>query len=195
MDDAAIPVPLWPDAAPPPDARLIVIGLPTAPDAPRERTRLQVRRVLREVLAARLSLRFDNVPLQTTPGRAPRLAAPFAHIGLSFAHEAGLSLLAISFDGAVGVDLTPLSAVPQDWPGVARDYFGPAIAERLLRIADDGAVAAFAAEWSAMEARRKCAGMALVEWQGNASLPPTSTSPLALPPGWVGSLARPFSAA
>lgn len=195
MDDATISVPLWPDAALPPDARLIVIGLPTSPDAPRERSRLQLRRVLREVLTARLGLTLDVVPLHTTPGCAPGLRAPYAHIGLSFAHEAGLSLLAISFDGTVGVDLTPLSAVPPDWADVARDYLGPGVTERLGRIADDRAAAAFAAEWSAMEARRKCAGLALAEWQGDAALPPMFATPLALPSGWVGSLARPFSVA
>lgn len=192
MDDAAIPVPLWPDAAPAADARWFVIGVPTAPEAPRERARLQLRRVARELLAPRLGLAADAVPLLSAPGHPLCLAAPHAHIGLSAAHEPGLSLLAIDFDGAVGVDLMALASLPADWPRVAHDYLGPARAAQICAVPAAARDAAFLQAWTNLEARFKLRGEALREWlpgDGDESGGGDSL-PLALPPGFVGTLVR-----
>lgn len=191
---AMIPVPLWPCAVYD-QARLLVFGVPLPPDTPRERARLQLRRVLRAVLAARLALAPEQLMLPRQPGRRPRLAPPHDGIGLSLAHAPGLSLLAIHLDGPVGIDLLRTAALPADWQQLARDYLGPARTRQLAALPPEHAAPAFAGHWAALEALLKCHGQPLAEWRDETErrLAACVLRPLALPGDWLGSVVLPGS--
>lgn len=173
--------------------RPVVLALPTAEGAPRERARLQMRRVARKVLGRLLAMPPDQVQLRSPPGHPVQLVASSQNIGLSFAHESGLSLLALRLDGPVGVDLLARHHVPEDWPVLAGAYFGPRTASQLAAVCPSDGKDAFARAWVSLEARLKCLGLPLTEWQGGiaARLDACTVVPVGLPEGWVGALAWP----
>lgn len=180
-----VPVCAWPAQQPPAEASCFVLALTLAPTLPRAQARLAVRRAACEALAARLGLApcVLQTQLEAAPGQAPRFAG--LPVGLSFSHEAGLSLVALNLAGAVGVDLLR-EACPPDWQAVARDYLGPAALARLLT----GKGAGFAQAWAAHEARLKLQGLALREWPPSPSLDrQIQSQDLALPDGFAGNVA------
>jgi 4'-phosphopantetheinyl transferase len=158
----------------------------------RDEARHLVRQALREHLPPWLGT--DAVDLITTPGQAPRLAPPHQGVGVSIAHEAGLSLVALHRHGPVGVDLMHPVDMP-DALDVARDHMGPEVAQALAKaMANRSATEhaqAFALAWTAYEARLKCLGLPLQEWQAemDKDLQTCQVQPLALPHGLVGHLA------
>ncbi|MBB4842462.1 4'-phosphopantetheinyl transferase [Paucibacter oligotrophus] len=180
------PVYLWPQQQPEPAAKAFVLALALPPTLPRPQARLALRQALREALAPRLGLAAAELPLETGPGLAPRLLGH--RVGISFSHEAGLSLAAVNLLGPVGVDLLREEAAPPDWQAVARDYLGPQACAR-MRPQD------FGPAWAAHEARLKFHGRGLSEWQAGMAEPAwlaaCQCQALRLPPGWVGSLALP----
>ena len=92
------------------------------------------RRLLRHHLAALLGLRGELVPLHSPPAAPPRLAGGLGHVSLS--HSGGQLLLAWS-PAPIGVDLE-WSLRPLQAAGLARRFFPPEEAERLLALpADD----------------------------------------------------------
>lgn len=197
MPGAPLAVALWQPGGPLPetagDLWLAAVGTPF--DTRRDPARQAVRQLLREALGRRFGCPPDAVPLRSAPGRAPRVEGR-PEIGLSISHEPGLSLAAIGWTGPVGVDLLALPAEPpwqDEIPALARDYLGPADAARLFALPAGERPRAFAAAWSAHEACLKCLGMALAEWSPARAeaLATCATRTLALPAGYVGSLARP----
>ena len=176
-----------------PDHGLILVAIDTPPTAPREIARQRVRTALRTILAPLLGCPPEAVPLRTAPGQAPQLAQD-NRIGLSISHEPGLSLLAVRRDGAVGIDLVRISAIP-DRLAVARDYLGPRQAAYLATLPETEQAAAFARAWSAHEAGLKCLGLALVEWSpaSEARLAGCRYAEIDLPAPWMASVAWPQS--
>lgn len=89
---------------------------------------------------------------------------------VSFSHEVGASLLAWSTSGAVGVDLVDLDglarASQQELTATASLYLGPdaAAAVAAAPLAPASRLA-FALRWCSLEARLKCLGLELDEWQ------------------------------
>ena len=74
-----------------------------------------------------------------------------------------MSVAALRRSGAVGVDI--LRIVPAfDWQPVARDYLGPLALRRIASQPTPDQPLAFAREWTRMQARLKCLGLALQEW-------------------------------
>jgi 4'-phosphopantetheinyl transferase len=191
MDHQPIPALLWPVESIAWGNQPVVLAVPTVMGTPRERTRLQVRRVVREVLSRLLALAPEQVELQGRPGHPLRFAAPLQEMGLSFAHESGLSLVAIRPDGPVGVDLMHRHQVPDDWPVLARDYLGPYVAAQLGAFAPEDGKGAFAHFWVSLEARLKCLGFPLDEWRIETAdrLTACTVAPVVLPAGWIGALA------
>lgn len=189
MNDAPAPIPVsfWPAEAVDPNASVFVLALRLDPALPRPQARAQLRAALRAALAARLGWPAEDITLNAAPGQAPRLEGPgkSAGIGLSFSHEAGLSLAAVNLRGPVGLDVVR-NETPPDWQAVAQDYLGPAVTAGLQ--AQD-----FPAAWAAHEARLKYHGQALREWRADQapSLAACQGYALGLPPGWVGCLALP----
>lgn len=179
---ASFPVYHWPACKPAPEQRVFVLALlGAAPGRPEARA--AARLVARQALAAQLGLALDAVQLHAPPGQAPQILGR-PEIGISFSHEAGLSLVAVNLDGPVGVDVLAAEA-PPDWAAVAHDYLGPQIL----------GAAGFASAWAALEARLKCCGLDLREWSAERETRLQAASlalPLVLPCGadaWVGALA------
>lgn len=171
---------------------LWTLQVPTPLSTLRDEARRLVRQALREHLPAWLGT--DAVDLITTPGQAPCLAPPHQGVGVSIAHEAGLSLVALHRHGPVGVDLMHPIDMP-DALDVARDHLGPEVAQALAKaLANRPATEhakAFALAWTAHEARLKCLGLPLQEWQAEMDkvLQTCQVQPLALPHGLEGHLA------
>ncbi len=165
---------------------LLIVAIETPHTPIRDTARRLVRTVLREILG--------DVELISTPGQAIRLARADSPIGISVSHESGLSLLAVNFSGPVGIDLLRIQDDP-DWASqiqaLASDYLGPKVARQMTDQAAQGRMRSFAQAWAAHEARLKCQGLALAEWSSKleASLAECCAQPLALPAGYVGSLA------
>ncbi|QRM18361.1 4'-phosphopantetheinyl transferase superfamily protein [Dechloromonas sp. TW-R-39-2] len=162
---------------------LIVIAVDTPETPIRDTARQRLRQALSEVLAEQ---GIDH-RLIAEAGRPLRLER-HPEIGLSCTHEPGLSLVAIHFNGPVGIDLMRLDAGLPDTTEIrqlASDYLGPGMAQRLL--ADPQA---FAATWTAHEASLKCLGLALEEWTPALAerLAQCHCMQLALPASHVGTL-------
>jgi len=191
MSQQPISALLWPAEAVVWENRRVVLAVPTAESSPRERTRLQVRRVVREALSRLFAVTPEQIELHCKPGRAPQLGAPLPEAGLSFAHEDGLSLVAIRLDGPVGVDVMHRRQIPNDWPALARDYFAPRSAAQLFALSPEDGKYAFALSWVSLEAQLKCLGLPLDEWRSEKSdqFNACHVAPVVLPDGWIGALA------
>lgn len=148
----------------------------------------------------------EQLVLHGTPGQPPWLQhPPLSGVGgaacfpartfLSFSHQPGYALAALSRTGPVGVDLMRVEALP-DWRELADDYLSPEVSRRLAGLPPDGRDRAFAVAWTCLEAGLKCLGQPLTEWTPvlAARLAALHTLPLDLPAGWVGTLAVPDAA-
>ena len=174
------------DGAPVGGVRVIAVaGQPDRPAA-----RAAIRSALQAALADFCGAPPAQVRVHTAPGRAPHALVGAARVGLSISHDEGLSVAAIRMQGAVGVDVMRIVDAP-DSTAVARDYLGPDAARALAALPAPARAAAFARAWSAHEARLKCLGLALAEWNPAlaAALATCSVRMLALPPGYAGALA------
>ncbi|WP_374514693.1 4'-phosphopantetheinyl transferase superfamily protein [Niveibacterium sp.] len=182
------PVHAWPLQGPPPTARCVVLALDLPAVVPRVDARAAVRAAARDYIAMHLGAAPESMALLTQPGSAPRVAGHA--IGLSFSHEPGCSLIAVNWDGAVGVDLMRVT-LPEDWAAVARDYLGPDAAAQIAAATPAQRAEAFSQAWTRLEAGLKLRGEALREWRTGAAPGGFRCSPLALAAGYVGTLALP----
>lgn len=198
MGDVRLTVRTWPGALPASrsDDGLLVISIQTADSNIRADARQQLRAALPQVLGQWLGMAPHALAIHAEAGRAPRVVLAATgktlDVACSFSHEAGLSLAALHLHGEVGVDLMRVRPLP-DWAAVARDYLGPAVAAALQPLPPDQRDRAFAKAWTAREAGLKCLGLALSEWSADDEAPRTAIRrlELALPPGWVGTVAMP----
>lgn len=199
MTDAPITVLMWPAGAALQalcvTKDVVVIGITTADTTDRTAARTQVRSAIIDVVSALIDCDPALLHLTNTPGQAPTLtgAANAMHIGVSIAHEAGMSVAAINLHGRIGIDIVQMVSIiaaTSDWPQMAQDYLGPAAAARISSTETAERARRFAAEWTAQEARLKCVGHGLVEWNAApASIAQLQVRPLDLPPQWIGALA------
>lgn len=192
---APLAVPFWQPGAACPAAtgELWLAAVATPYTTQRDAARRAVRELLHMALGRRLACPPDAVALRSAPGEALRVEGR-PDIGLSVSHEAGLSLAAIHWAGPVGIDLLALPEAPvwqDDLARLAGDYLGPAAAARLGALPADERRPGFAAAWTAHEARLKYLGIGLAEWQPalDRRLAACPVRPLALPAGYVGSVA------
>lgn len=162
---------LWPGPTPAPQDGLFTILIRT--DGQRDAARRAIRLAAREVLAAVLGVRADDIAITSAPGTPPRilLAGRISHIGCSFSHDANYALAAFNLHGAIGADLMQVQDIP-DWQAVARDYLGPVVVAALQSAADRPH--AFTQAWTQREAALKCHAQQISEWQ--ADLPGQSIS-------------------
>ncbi|MGK5010586.1 4'-phosphopantetheinyl transferase family protein [Janthinobacterium sp. MDB2-8] len=140
---------------------VLVIGV--AAVLPRTEARQRIRAAMRAAAAQWLNLAIDAITLESMPGQPPRLLLAGRAAGLSFSHDEGLSLAAISLHGAVGIDVMRVQEIP-DWANLARDYLGPQVAQELAACPAALRPAALAQAWTAREAALKCTGLQLMEW-------------------------------
>jgi 4'-phosphopantetheinyl transferase len=187
-----VPVRWWKagQGLPPALPKLVVIGV----DGQGERgaARRTIRAAALAALAAMTGLAPARILLNEAPGRAPYalLDGDESKAALSISHDGALSLAAIRLDGAVGIDVMRMVDFP-DWQAVADDYLGPSTAAALSALAPERRAATFARAWSEREARLKCLGMQLAEWDmvSEQRLAVCACLPLDLPDGYVGTLA------
>ena len=181
---APVTVHWWPFAALSAPDGIVVIGVEGDGDRPRARVR--VREAIHDSL---LALTGTAVTLHGDAGEAPwAIGADGRRIGLSISHEGALSIAAIHLHGSVGVDMLH-AQLPADALAVALDYLGPAAAQALTVAAPDARPTVFATAWTEHEARLKCLGIDLGEWNDNPLLAACRVVPLALPAGLIGTLA------
>jgi 4'-phosphopantetheinyl transferase len=161
--------------------------------APRAAARQQVRLALREVLAAHFSCSPAEIELFSQPGQALQLGGAQHNIGLSVSHEPGMSLAAIHLNGAVGVDLMAIGSIPptSEIHALAHDYLGLRIAQPIADLPNEQQGKAFAEAWTEFEARLKCLGENLTEWNPakEKKLATCTKHALQTPDGYVGALA------
>jgi 4'-phosphopantetheinyl transferase len=194
MADAAAPVAVsWWSAGqdfPPGLADPAVVGVDG--QAGRAAARRTIREALLVALAAASGLPPARIALYAAPGEAPfaLLDNGARRAWLSISHDGELSLAAISLAGEVGIDVTRVVDFP-DWHAVARDYLGPSIAAHLSSLPAAERPLAFARAWSEREARLKCLGIQLAEWDAGLErrLAACRCLALDLPETYVGWLA------
>lgn len=163
---------------------VIVIGVEGDGDRPTARVR--IREAIHDAL---LALTGESVTLYGEAGEAPwAIDSAGKRIGLSISHEGALSIAAINLSGAIGVDMLH-TQLPHDALAVTLDYLGPDAAQALTVAAPEQRPAAFATAWTDHEARIKCLGIDLGEWDDNPALAICTVSPLDLPEGLIGTLA------
>ena len=174
----------WPFTALAGPDGVVVIGIEGDGDRPRARVR--IREAIHDAL---LLLTGEAVTLHGESGEAAwALRANARRIGLSISHEGALSIAAIHLHGAVGVDMLH-TQLPADALAVTLDYLGPAAAQALTVADPADRPAAFAAAWTDHEARLKCLGVDLGEWDDNPLLATCRVASLELPQGLTGNLA------
>ena len=173
---------------------IAVIGI--AGQADRDQARVAIRVAILAELGLLTGLPPERIALHAASGEAPyaQFDGPEGRhcAWLAISHDGELSLAAISLHGAVGIDVTRILEIP-DWQPVARDYLGPEVAAALAVLDPPARASAFARAWSEREARLKCLGWPLAEWNPEAEpvVQACRCTALLLPEGYVGELALP----
>lgn len=148
-----------------PVSGLLLIGLRTPQGEDRTQARLLVRQALSDVP--------ETIGAST-----------------SISHASGFSIAAVHRHGAVGIDVMRLNdRLMRDWDVVARDYLGPTATARIASSNDDERACCFAHEWTQREAQLKLLGCGLVEWASAPAMVGVTCWSLALPEGYVGTVA------
>ncbi|MBA5689214.1 4'-phosphopantetheinyl transferase family protein [Rugamonas apoptosis] len=197
----SFPVHPWPGPLPVLTDGCCVIAIATN-GCTRPEARQLARQALRQVLAGLLAVDASRISLPATPGQPQSIvldarAADTEHADLghaatlycSISHETGWSLVAISLNDPVGIDVMAPQDI-DDWAVLARDYLGPQVAQALAACPPAARARALAQAWTAREASLKCRGQQLTEWV-NAQTLACRDIPLAVPAGLAGSLAMP----
>jgi hypothetical protein len=175
----------WPGAVPARHDGVFVIGMPTGPR--REVARLHIRRALGEALGALFGVAPLSVVIEADAGTAPMAVLPDGRrLHCSFAHDGGMSVAAVCFNGPVGVDLM-LTEDVAGWEAVARDYLGPETTARIHAAARADRATMFARAWTTREAHLKWLGVGLEEWPAHSQESGTTVT-LDLPEGLVGTV-------
>ena len=177
-----------------PAGRICLVGV--AGQSERFAARQAIRQAVRAALCTLFGVEPDAIGMHAVSGQAPyAMILGGAHgagqrVALAFSHDEALSVAAIGPDCAVGIDLMRIVEIP-DWQALARDYLGAIVADELVSATPDARPAALARAWSEREARLKCLGRPLGEWQldEEAALQACTCLPLALPDGYIATLA------
>lgn len=150
-----------------------IISVPTPHTTDRELARHLIRTALRQTVADFLEQPVTTIYLASRPGQGIWLDTALMPgvlplpLNLSVSHAPGLSVAALGWGVAVGVDvmqLAPDAAEMPDWQQVAQDYLGPIVTESLRQTAPAQRSAAFAQAWTHVEACLKCLNLPLTEW-------------------------------
>ncbi|OIR04490.1 hypothetical protein GALL_134240 [mine drainage metagenome] len=171
---------------------LLILKVQTLPSMPRTEIRQQARKALKEALAMLLDYPVTEIEFESQPGQAIQLLHPKLNIGLSISHDHGMSLVAINMNGKIGVDLMTLNSSPaiNEIHTLATDYLGDKTAEYIAQLPSALQQEAFAKEWTALEARIKCNGEALAEWNiVKINLANINSRALEMPKGYVATVA------
>jgi 4'-phosphopantetheinyl transferase len=171
----------------------VVISLSFPQNLQREAARQQLHLAITELLMQAFSCAAEQIRLIRVAGSRLQCFVAGQEIFISVSHEPGLSLAAISQKQLPGIDLMAVKAM-DDWQDVADIYFSPQQIAALQQAQDDERAALFAQYWTMMEARFKCAGIAMTEYdehvqqQMASALKDCCSYALTLPAGYIGTL-------
>ncbi|MFZ6844996.1 4'-phosphopantetheinyl transferase family protein [Undibacterium sp. RuTC16W] len=181
--------------------RYVVIAVSTDSTQDRTKARQQIRSAIITLIQRCYQIDVRDIEIATSSGTAPRLLFSDHEAALSISHEAGLSLAAICLDSSVGIDLLHTKNLAKEsfeWQDIARIYLDPDRHQMIRSLTPEQQLLSFAQEWTMLEARYKCAGMALSEWSDTVAagrhtqLQVMPAYQLDLPENYCGSIA--FSA-
>lgn len=144
----------------PPPGQPVLIRVATSPS--RKVARQELRKVLRQILAAWSNLAPEQLPLRETlrgPVWPGQLGGHTLDISLS--HAEGEGWIGLLRAGMIGVDAMKIQPVPEA-EDVARHYLG-GNALVAIQHSPDPAME-FAAAWTELEASLKCLKQELDEW-------------------------------
>lgn len=171
----------------------VVLCLLHPVQADRPAARQAVRTALQVALGHWLECPPSAVQLHSQPGEPVRIHHPATPVALSISHETDFSVAAIAPNGSVGVDLVRTTVLPDatECLRLAHEYLGPSAREQLAKTPEAERPLAFARAWTAWEARLKCAGVGLREWEPALEQPlcQLETQILSLPGPYCGTLA------
>ena len=175
----------WPFAELTATDGVVVIGVEGDGDRPTARVR--IREAIHDAL---LAITGTAVTLHGEPGEAPwAIQVGGQRVWLSISHEGALSIAGINLYLAhIGVDMLH-TQLPADALAVTLDYLGPDAAQALTVAEPDQRAMVFAEAWTDHEARLKCLGIDMGEWDGNPLLVQCTVAPLDLPEGLIGKVA------
>ncbi|MBC3876810.1 4'-phosphopantetheinyl transferase superfamily protein [Undibacterium sp. FT79W] len=171
----------------------VVICLSFPQNLQRETARQQLHLAITELLMQAFSCTAEQIRLIRVAGSRLQCFIATQEIFISVSHEPGLSVAAISQKQLPGIDLMAVKAM-DDWQDVADIYFSPQQIAALQQAQDDERAALFAQYWTMMEARFKCAGIAMTEYdehvqqQMASALKDSCSYALTLPAGYIGTL-------
>ncbi len=151
----------WPQIPPlPPPNQAVLIRAATPPSW--KAASLELRKVLRQVLAVWSGLLPEQLPLLETP-RGPVWPGQFARqpLGISLSYCESEGWIGFFRGGAIGIDAMPAASIPEA-EEIARLYLGPAAWAEIQR--SQNPARAFALAWTNLEARLKCLKCELTEW-------------------------------
>lgn len=126
-------------------------------------SRASLRASVKQFLALACAVDKDKIHLYAEAGQAPYAQVDGERIFLSFSHDQNYTVAAIHCYQNIGIDLLA-TAIDFDWRDVARLYLSPADNQRISNAPKEQQAKEFAAYWAMHEARLKCCGLALQEW-------------------------------
>lgn len=179
----------------------VAIAISTDSTQDRTRARQQIRSAIITLIQQCYQIDRRDIEIAASSGTAPRLFFSGHEAALSISHEAGLSLAAICLDSSVGIDLLNTKSLAKEsfeWQDIARIYLDPDRHQMIRSLTPQQQRLSFVQEWTTLEARYKCAGMALSEWSDTVAtgrhikLQTMPAYQLDLPENYCGSIA--FSA-
>lgn len=171
----------------------VVISLLFPQNLQRETARQQLHLAITELLMQAFSCTAEQIRLIRIAGSRLQCFIATQEIFISVSHDPGLSLAAISQKQLPGIDLMAVKTM-DDWQDVAGIYFNPQQIAALQQAQDCDRASLFAQYWTMMEARFKCAGIAMTEYdehvqqQMESALKDSSSYALTLPAGYIGTL-------
>jgi len=181
---APVPVHWWPFTGLTATNGIVVIGVEGDGDRPRARVR--IREAIHDAL---LAITGQAVTLHGEPGEAPwAIQVGGQRAWLSISHEGALSIAGINLHGHIGVDMLH-TQLPADALAVTLDYLGPDAAQALTVAEPAQRPLVFAEAWTDHEARLKCLGIDMGEWDANPLLANCQVTALDLPEGLIGKVA------
>jgi phosphopantetheinyl transferase len=143
----------WPETPVlPPPGQAVLIRVVTAQS--RQMARQKLRTALRQMLAPWSNISPEQLPLRETTSGPVWLGQLGGHnLDISLSYAEGEGWIGLIRAGLIGVDIMRIQRIPET-EEVARHYLDPEVLKTIQQSTDP--VLAFAAAWTALEARLKC---------------------------------------
>ena len=144
--------------------KIVVIHHKTPKNMPRDAARQHVRLAITEFLLAALPCPADQLRITSVVGEGLFVSLGANELYVSTSYEAEIAVAAISCIGPIGIDI--MSNAPQTgWEDIATLYLGEQKTSELQQTPLHLQATKFAHSWTQLEAKFKCAGLALTEYE------------------------------